>query len=351
MQIDIPIEGRRGSLLRGLLLPVPSGMRSPWESTAGRDPETTVRSAAGLGHPGPERGSWPAPASSSVAVPATVCMVAAISTLDVSLWLSCAVGGAFAGACAAEATAVRRSRCCPRPDGLRALQVPETLPDGTSTPNGTGPVRRWGLAGSVRCRLGRWRGRGWRAGEGAWRGCGGGVAEWPGGYGAGGMLAFMRKRFWGSYAALRRASSAVLLRAAHGLDHAVLLVEVEHVDVDARPGPRGQVGDDLAGAGDVVRVPGGVVPAHGEVQPEQVAAVGEGGVGFGDVADGAAEADDLDLALHLHVLLPERVELVDGVVGQVGDVRLLGVVAVAVLELDVDEPLHARPRTGARWWP
>jgi len=31
----------------------------------------------------------------------------------------------------------------------------------------------------------------------------------------------------------------------------------------------------------------------------------------------------------------------DGLVGQVGNVRLLGVVAVAVLELDVDEPLHA----------
>src|SRR6266496_4215797 len=101
---------------------------------------------------------------------------------------------------------------------------------------------------------------------------------------------------------------AVLLRAAEGLDHAVLLVEVEHVDVDAAAGPRGQAGDGLAGAGDVILVVGRVVPAHGEVQPEQVAAVGE---------------------------------RVDGLVGQVGDVRLLGVVAVTVLELDVDEPLHA----------
>src|SRR6266567_5340049 len=133
---------------------------------------------------------------------------------------------------------------------------------------------------------------------------------------------------------------AVLLRAAEGLDHAVLLVEVEHVDVDAAAGPRGQAGDGLAGAGDVILVVGRVVPAHGEVQPEQVAAVGERGVGLGQVADCAAEADDLDLALHRHVL-PEGDERVDGLVGQVGDVRLLGVVAVTVLELDVDEPLHA----------
>jgi len=57
------------------------------------------------------------------------------------------------------------------------------------------------------------------------------------------------------------------------------------------------------------------------------------------------------LALHRHVL-PEGDQRVDGLVGQVGDVRFLGVVPVAVLELGVDEPLHSgRERQHGGWPP
>src|ERR1700722_11176596 len=70
---------------------------------------------------------------------------------------------------------------------------------------------------------------------------------------------------------LQAAQLGVLLRAAHGFDDAVLLVEVQHVDVDALPHPWRQVGDDLAGPRDVLGVVGGGVPAHREVQSEQVA--------------------------------------------------------------------------------
>src|ERR687898_1535594 len=50
------------------------------------------------------------------------------------------------------------------------------------------------------------------------------------------------------------AEPGVLLRPAEGLDDPVHLVEVEHVDVDASPGPRLEVADDVPGAVEMVLV-------------------------------------------------------------------------------------------------
>src|SRR2546430_13889972 len=69
-----------------------------------------------------------------------------------------------------------------------------------------------------------------------------------------------------------------------------------------------------------------------EVEPPVVVAVGERG-GFGaDSCHGAAQADDLDLARHLH-LAPPADEDLERLLGQLVDMSFLGVVAVAVGEL------------------
>src|SRR4029453_8753748 len=54
------------------------------------------------------------------------------------------------------------------------------------------------------------------------------------------------------------AEPCVLLRPTEGLDDSIHLVEVEHVDVDAPPGPRLEVAHDRPGAVEVVLVIGRV---------------------------------------------------------------------------------------------
>src|SRR5947209_8533266 len=132
--------------------------------------------------------------------------------------------------------------------------------------------------------------------------------------------------------------AVVALLAAVGFDEAVGLVEVEHVGVDAGAEPRleGLVrGADL---GDVARVELGVIPVQREVEPPVVVTVGKrGGVGA-DPRHRAADTDDLDLARHVHLAPPADKDL-ERLLGQLVDVGLFRVVAIAVGELGVEQLL------------
>src|SRR6267143_3327221 len=132
--------------------------------------------------------------------------------------------------------------------------------------------------------------------------------------------------------------AVVAFLATVGVDEAIGLVEVEHVGVDAGAEPRLQrlvSGADLA---DVARVELGVIPMQREVEPPVVVPIREcRGIAWHAGHD-ATQADDLDLAGHLH-LKPAADQDVERLFGQVVDMSFLGVVAVAVWEFGVEELL------------
>ena len=93
-----------------------------------------------------------------------------------------------------------------------------------------------------------------------------------------------------------------------------------------------------ADLGDVARVELGVIPVQREVEPPVVVTVGKrGGVGA-DPRHRAAETDDLDLARHVHLAPPADKDL-ERLLGQLVDVGLFRVVAIAVGELGVEQLL------------
>src|SRR5438309_3893525 len=147
--------------------------------------------------------------------------------------------------------------------------------------------------------------------------------------------------------------AVVSLLATVGVDEAVGLVEVEHVGVDAgaEPGLQRLIGGtDLT---DVACIEPGIIPVQREVEPPVVVAVRKGGGVRADASHRAAEADDLDLARHLH-LAPSADKDLERLLGQLVDMSFLRVVAVAVGEFGVEQLLdtsaegHQGHRLGGR---